>query len=159
MSNCSIQQGAQRDGKMRPELSSSPHGPHISRGRCPWRHYRFFSTQPTGRRNAGHPYAPVENGNHRQARVPIAQGQQAVEYVNDLYCRMKSLKASGKSRGTNGPGPRERGAPGRSRRTLSPSLRHKVLERDGHRCRAPGCSCGHFPVVHHLDPVAAGGKD
>jgi len=57
----------------------------------------------------------------------------------------------------------------RARRTLSSSLRAKVLERDGHRCMAPGCGLpsgseaeegrGHFLVVHHLDPVALGGKD
>jgi len=47
----------------------------------------------------------------------------------------------------------------RVRKTLSPTLRRRVLERAGHCCQAPGCGSELFTVVHHLDPVALGGTD
>ncbi len=48
---------------------------------------------------------------------------------------------------------------GSSRASLSPKLRRRVLARDGHRCRAPGCGATRFLEVQHLRPRAGGGGD
>lgn len=37
-------------------------------------------------------------------------------------------------------------------------LRREVMLRDENRCQAPGCGRELFPVIHHLIPLAAGGK-
>jgi 5-methylcytosine-specific restriction endonuclease McrA len=46
---------------------------------------------------------------------------------------------------------------GKSRHTIAPSVRAAVLERDGHRCRAPGCGTSRFLELHHLVPRRLGG--
>jgi len=53
---------------------------------------------------------------------------------------------------------RERHGP-RMRRTIPLTLRRKVLERDEHRCTVPGCGHGSYLALHHIVPVASGGKD
>jgi hypothetical protein len=45
------------------------------------------------------------------------------------------------------------------RRTIAPTLRRKVLERDGHQCTAPGCGNRRHLSLHHIVPVASGGSD
>jgi 5-methylcytosine-specific restriction endonuclease McrA len=47
----------------------------------------------------------------------------------------------------------------RLRRTIPAALRRQVLERDGHQCTAPGCGHRHYLSLHHLEPVAAGGRN
>ena len=47
----------------------------------------------------------------------------------------------------------------RLRRTIPLTLRRQVLERDERRCTAPGCGHGNHLALHHIIPVAAGGKD
>lgn len=55
---------------------------------------------------------------------------------------------------------REEGRHGpRMRRTIPLTLRRQVLERDERRCTAPGCGHGNYLALHHIIPVAAGGKD
>ena len=46
---------------------------------------------------------------------------------------------------------------GRNRSAVPPAIREKVLARDGHRCRAPGCRAIRFLEVHHVRPRQHGG--
>jgi hypothetical protein len=46
----------------------------------------------------------------------------------------------------------------RRRSVIPPRIRREVLQRDGHRCQAPGCGHMAFLEVHHRVPVAAGGR-
>jgi 5-methylcytosine-specific restriction endonuclease McrA len=48
---------------------------------------------------------------------------------------------------------------GPNRATIPPSVRAKVLVRDGHRCTTPGCEATQFLEVHHLTPRSAGGTN
>ena len=48
---------------------------------------------------------------------------------------------------------------GRNKATIPPRIRREVLARDGHRCRAPGCSRTHFLEVHHVVPRSSGGTN
>jgi hypothetical protein len=48
---------------------------------------------------------------------------------------------------------------GRNRNAIPPALRQKVLARDGHRCRAPGCGSTRFLEIHHRRPHAQGGTN
>ncbi len=50
-------------------------------------------------------------------------------------------------------------AAGKSRATIPPGLRRRILARDGHRCRAKGCGGASFLEVHHVVPREAGGKN
>jgi hypothetical protein len=45
----------------------------------------------------------------------------------------------------------------RAKQTIPPAVRRKVLARDHHRCRAPGCRCATFVDVHHRKPRSEGG--
>jgi hypothetical protein len=45
----------------------------------------------------------------------------------------------------------------RNRSTIPPRLRRQVLERDHHRCAAPGCEAARFIHVHHIVPKEVGG--
>jgi hypothetical protein len=45
------------------------------------------------------------------------------------------------------------------RRTIPTTLRRQVLERDGHQCTAPGCGHRRHLSLHHIEPVAGGGRD
>jgi hypothetical protein len=47
----------------------------------------------------------------------------------------------------------------RNTATIPPSLRRRVLARDRHRCRAPGCRNRHFLEVHHRTARAEGGSN
>ncbi len=47
----------------------------------------------------------------------------------------------------------------RNRAVIPPALRRRVLGRDGHRCRVPGCGSARFLEVHHLVPRESGGKN
>ncbi|MFC1573288.1 HNH endonuclease [Candidatus Eisenbacteria bacterium] len=47
----------------------------------------------------------------------------------------------------------------RTRSTIPPSVRSRVLARDRHRCQAPGCARTRFLEVHHVRPVARGGSN
>ena len=52
------------------------------------------------------------------------------------------------------------GGPGRrNTSTIPPAMRRKVLARDRHRCRTPGCSHTKFLEVHHVKSRAAGGSN
>jgi 5-methylcytosine-specific restriction endonuclease McrA len=124
-------------------------------GRCP-------SSMKEGERLVN---SPVET---RRACDPAGapQGEakeRALDHIRELYTCMKSAGARRGGKGAQeiqgGSRVEERRRRVRARRSLSPSLRAKVLERDGHRCQVPGCGRGYFLVVHHLDPVALGGKD
>jgi 5-methylcytosine-specific restriction endonuclease McrA len=46
---------------------------------------------------------------------------------------------------------------GRNTTTIPPRVRRKVLARDKHRCRAPGCGRTRFLEVHHIKPRQNGG--
>lgn len=48
---------------------------------------------------------------------------------------------------------------GRRRSVIPPSVRRRVLARDGHRCRAPGCGRRTLLEIHHRVPVSRGGSD
>ncbi len=50
-------------------------------------------------------------------------------------------------------------ARGRRRASIAPSLRRRVLARDEHRCRVPGCNSRHHLAVHHRLPVERGGRN
>jgi hypothetical protein len=47
----------------------------------------------------------------------------------------------------------------RNQAAIPPARRREVLERDGHRCRVPGCGSTHFLSVHHIEPRSAGGSN
>ncbi len=47
----------------------------------------------------------------------------------------------------------------RNRATIPPSVRSAVLERDGFRCRLPGCRRTRFLQIHHVVPREAGGDN
>ncbi len=53
----------------------------------------------------------------------------------------------------------ERRANGRNRSVIPPSVRRRVLDRDGHRCTTPGCSNRHFLEIHHVVPRNRGGSN
>ena len=46
---------------------------------------------------------------------------------------------------------------GRNRRTIPLKTRRAVLNRDQHRCRAPGCTHTHILEIHHIIPREKGG--
>ncbi len=48
---------------------------------------------------------------------------------------------------------------GTNRSSIAPTLRARVLARDGHRCSTPGCRHRHFLEVHHKKPRSRGGGD
>lgn len=48
---------------------------------------------------------------------------------------------------------------GRRRATIPPSVRRRVLARDGHRCAARGCGSTHHLEIHHRVPVSRGGTN
>ncbi|MEZ4386902.1 MAG: HNH endonuclease signature motif containing protein [Candidatus Krumholzibacteriia bacterium] len=48
---------------------------------------------------------------------------------------------------------------GQVTRTIAPTLRRRVLARDDHRCRAPGCRSTRFLDVHHIVPRHRGGSN
>ncbi len=48
-------------------------------------------------------------------------------------------------------------AAGRTRRTISPTLRRAILHRDGHACAADGCRSRYRLQVHHKIPWSNGG--
>jgi len=48
---------------------------------------------------------------------------------------------------------------GHRRATIPPSIRRRVLARDGHQCSAPGCGSTHHLEIHHRVPVAPGGTN
>jgi hypothetical protein len=48
---------------------------------------------------------------------------------------------------------------GRNQTTIPPRTRRKVLARDQHHCRAPGCERTRFLEVHHSLPRARGGTN
>ncbi len=52
-----------------------------------------------------------------------------------------------------------READGPNRATIPPSVRAKVLARDGHRCTTPGCGATRFLEVHHVAPRSEGGTN
>ncbi len=47
----------------------------------------------------------------------------------------------------------------RNRSSIPPSVRRKVMVRDGHRCRARGCQNTQFLEVHHIVPRDRGGSN
>jgi hypothetical protein len=47
----------------------------------------------------------------------------------------------------------------RRRSTIAPSVRRRVLDRDGHRCRMAGCGSRRNLRLHHRVPLALGGTD
>jgi 5-methylcytosine-specific restriction endonuclease McrA len=47
----------------------------------------------------------------------------------------------------------------RIRRSIPPTLRRKVRERDQNRCATPGCHHKRFLSLHHINPVRNGGKE
>ena len=48
---------------------------------------------------------------------------------------------------------------GRNTTTIPLRVRRKVLARDKHRCRAPGCGRTRFLEVHHIKPRSRGGSN
>ena len=48
---------------------------------------------------------------------------------------------------------------GRNKATIPPRIRRKVLSRDGHRCRRPGCRHTQFLEIHHVTPRSRGGSN
>ncbi len=48
---------------------------------------------------------------------------------------------------------------GINRHAIAPSVRRRVLARDGHRCQAPGCTNTRFLEVHHITPRSQGGSN
>jgi hypothetical protein len=48
---------------------------------------------------------------------------------------------------------------GRNRSAIPPAVREKVLARDGHRCRSPGCTATRFLERHHEIPREQGGTN
>jgi len=82
--------------------------------------------------------------------------QEKKEAACDDECCSKAHE--GASRAAVRPtGDRERGP--RVRKTIPPSLRRKVLERDGCCCTVPGCRNRRYIALHHIHPLAEGGAD
>jgi len=50
-------------------------------------------------------------------------------------------------------------APQRAKQTIPPALRRATLQRDQHKCRAPGCTNTLFLDVHHIVPRCEGGPN
>jgi len=48
---------------------------------------------------------------------------------------------------------------GKTRASIPPATRRKVLARDGHRCQSPGCGSTQFLEVHHRIPRSQGGSN
>lgn len=53
----------------------------------------------------------------------------------------------------------QRDPSGHNRSLIPPTVRRRVLDRDGHRCTAPGCSNSQFLDIHHLVPRSRGGSN
>jgi hypothetical protein len=49
--------------------------------------------------------------------------------------------------------------PHRTKQSIPPALRRRVLGRDHHACRVPGCSNSLFLDLHHITPRAEGGAN
>jgi predicted restriction endonuclease len=85
------------------------------------------------------------------------------ESVNRLFTFYR-LKAQRDNKPEAGQSPAKSKSTKNSTRTMPPSLRKKVLLRDGGRCppcggrQAPGCGRTKFIEVHHIRAVGAGGK-
>jgi hypothetical protein len=54
-------------------------------------------------------------------------------------------------------GARELSEPERVTQSVPPSVRRKVLDRDGRKCSVPGCRHGQYLDLHHVTPRAEGG--
>jgi hypothetical protein len=104
-------------------------------------------------RDPPHPPVTPQEQTHDSVtgHEPVKFQQEGMEYVNELYGKMKQAKSR--------IFPGSKGPTGRSRKTIPPHIRKKVLERDGHCCLAPGCGRALFTVLHHLTPAALGGSD
>lgn len=78
-----------------------------------------------------------------RAAAVTSQGEKALDSV-----RTESLGCDARVRVDDGP----------NRAAIPPSIRAKVLARDGHRCATPGCGSTRFLEVHHLAPRSQGGS-
>jgi len=94
---------------------------------------------------------PAGNWKETAGTTTVECQQEKMAYVNELYRKMKAAPL------TASPGGKYRQR--RARTTIPSALRKRVLERDGHRCQVPGCGRDRFTVLHHLNPVALGGRD
>lgn len=47
----------------------------------------------------------------------------------------------------------------RLKRTIAPTLKRQVIERDMNQCTVPGCSNKMYLHAHHIKPVSRGGKN
>jgi len=80
----------------------------------------------------------------KRAHVPTSQGDKTIDMATLEEVLCDAVVAS--------PGKRKRS-------TIPPSVRRKVLERDGYRCTVAGCGSTHFLRIHHQIPVSAGGTN
>ncbi len=79
-----------------------------------------------------------------QATVVTSQGEKAL-----APAQAEALACDAQVREDDGP----------NRATIPPSVRAKVLARDGHRCTTPGCRATRFLEVHHVTPRSEGGTN
>ncbi len=77
------------------------------------------------------------------AELPTSRGRFPVDRPLLLAARCDAVKQA---------------ADGTRRATIPPRLRRRVLARDGHACRAPGCAHTRHLEVHHRLPAAQGGS-
>ncbi len=83
--------------------------------------------------------------------------------MNRLFQYYRQKAREKKKTGKSGAPPAGPAPARRSARTMPPSLRARVMLRDGGRCppcegrQAPGCGRSRFVEVHHIRAVGAGG--
>jgi len=80
----------------------------------------------------------------RQTRVPAGRGDQVLDEVTaeTLLCDADVVDGRGHRRSV-----------------IAPSVRRRVLARDGHRCVTPHCGATRFLEIHHRVPVGSGGTN
>ncbi|MHC9542418.1 MAG: HNH endonuclease [Vulcanimicrobiota bacterium] len=95
----------------------------------------------------------------REPSGPLNDGLSRVNRLYKIY-KEKSRKSENSDKGSGGNDYAQGGSRRRSvktEKTISSTLRKKVLKRDGHKCQRPGCERTYFLEVHHIEPESAGG--
>ncbi|MHC9538942.1 MAG: HNH endonuclease [Vulcanimicrobiota bacterium] len=95
----------------------------------------------------------------RESSGPSMDGLSRVNRLYKIY-KEKSRKSGNRDKSSDGNDNAQGGKRRRvvkTEKTISSTLRKKVLKRDGHKCQRPGCGRTYFLEVHHIEPEGAGG--
>ncbi|MHC9542395.1 MAG: HNH endonuclease [Vulcanimicrobiota bacterium] len=124
---------------------------------------------PPVRDLAERPARDLHEGEKAEGCCRDCSGRESSGPSNDGLSRVNRLYKIYKERSRNS-GNRDKSSDGndnaqggkrrrvvKTEKTISSTLRKKVLKRDGHKCQRPGCGRIYFLEVHHIEPESAGG--